>query len=343
MRGMPRKRAGELPATRREAGAAVTSDTGKCGHKKNSDAADAPKLSWTFPVARIAPWRPSVLVWQGYAPFLARGGTITKAVEEIARGGFFRSIEITLPADPARRLEIARRAKEAGLEVMVWVSDLQASEQLSLAALDRAHRDRSAKRFREMLSAAAECGASRFGFCSPPDCDGARLEEAVDNLGAQLIALGREAAGIGLVFEALDHKAHKKGLLGTSTDLAKLAARVRAEIPSFGVAWDAAHAALNGEDLLTSYLNAAPHAVLVHLSEAVLDAMHPDFGDKHLPLTRGDVMTPRAVRSLLEFIQKEHRSDGSWLALTIEEMNTDPRISGDRFLHRAWSYVEHCL
>jgi dihydroxyacetone kinase-like protein len=295
--------------------------------------------------ARLEPLQPSVLVWQAYAPFLSSGGSMSKAVEDAVLAGLFKSLELPVVADAAERRAIARMAADAGCEVLVWASDVQATEGLSLGSTDRDTRQRSKSRFRELVAVAASCGARRMGFCSPPGCAAADRADAIRHLGDGLAELSRAASdeGVSIVFEALDRAAHKKGLLGSSAELAGLSRRVAAEAPGFGVCWDTAHAALNGEDLAEGFGLVAPHVVIAHFSEAVLDPGDPRYGDWHMPAGKGDVLKPAAVASLAAMLRQHCRRSGIRLPLAIEEFNREPGISGGDSLRRAWGYLESCL
>ena len=294
---------------------------------------------------RLAPWQPSVLTWQAFAPFLALGGTLPRALEEIASFGFFSAVELPAVRHETERKKIRRLVHSQGWQAMVWASDVQAAEQLNLAATDDDVRKRSRDRLRLLVREAAECGANRFGFCSPPDCGSADWIRALEILTAELITLGGEAEkqGVSLAFEGLDRHAHKKGLLGTASELDQMARRVRATVPSFGLVWDAAHAALNGEDLVASYRTIAPHAVIAHFSDAVLDRGSPNFGDRHLPIGSGSALSAGNIRAVVQAMRQEHRRDGAPLFVAVEEYSTQYGWRTRDVLQRAWTYVEGSL
>jgi sugar phosphate isomerase/epimerase len=308
-----------------------------------------PLPSWSMQRKRLAqkvsPLVPSVVVWQAYAPYLASGGSLLEAVEDVAAMDFFASIEIPVIDDVAARQQLRQITTEAGWEVMVWASEVQAKEKLSLAALDRSERERARLRFHELVHQAAECGAQRFGFCSPPDSAPNRRPDAIRHLIDELVTLASDAqsAGVSIVLEALDRHAHKKGLLGTALELADLCREVTGPAPTFGVTWDSAHAALNGEDLVASFTSVQALARFVHFSEAILDPARDQFGDWHMPIGSGDVLTPATVQKLLLAAMEHGRRERHRIALTVEEFNRDPQISGGESLHRAWSYLGDCL
>lgn len=301
---------------------------------------DAPAMQ-----RRLAPWRPSVLTWQAFAPFLAMGGSHARMLEEVASLEFFSCVELTTIEAPSERKKIRRLVQDQNWHAVVWASDAQAREELHLGSADKARRHRSRERYRTLLDEAAECGATRFGFCSPPDLPGEDRNGAIDRLAEELIDLSLEAdrRGMAVIFEGLDRHAHKKGMLGTSPELDRMARRIRQSAPGFGLVWDAAHTALNGEELVESYKLIAPHVVIAHLSEAVLDKDHPDYGDRHLPFGTGSVLTRANVRDLIGRMRQEHRTDGVPLCLAIEELSTEYGLHASDLLQRAWAELKDCL
>ena len=294
---------------------------------------------------RLAPWRPSVLTWQAYAPYLALGGTLSRVLEDIAALEFFASVELPAVETALERRKIRRWVDSQGWRVMVWASDNQAAEHLNLAAREAGARKAALDRFCRLLGEAAECGATRFGFCSPPDCESGDRPAAIERLTHELITLGQEAEkrGVALIFEGLDCHAHKKGLLGSAAELDQMARTVRAGVPSFGLVWDAAHTALNGEDLLATYRAIAPHVVIAHFSDAVLDRKSSNFGDRHLPIGSGSVMSPSNIKAVVQLLRQEHRRDGADLFIAVEEYSTEYGWAAHTLLRRAWSYVEDSL
>jgi sugar phosphate isomerase/epimerase len=292
----------------------------------------------------LSPWEPGILTWQAYAPYLSLGGSLSQVLEDIAGTAFFRSIEIPSAISAKDRAAIRLLAQQQGWRVMVWASDAQARDQLDLGSLDETTLVRSRARFRQLLNEAREAGASRFGFCSPPGVASNHRSSAVRILTTELTSLAQEAEsmGIALHFEGLDVRAHKRGLLGSSAELAQLARSVRAASPRFGLVWDSAHTALNGEDLLESYRQLSEHVTTVHLSEAIIDLQHRDYGDWHLPVGSGSVLTGPRITSLFTLMRQQHRQDIP-LTVAIEEWNTDLAKSGRDGLARGWSYTAENL
>jgi dihydroxyacetone kinase-like protein len=309
--------------------------------------ADVP-IRWPDAAAlrqKLGPWQCSVLVWQAYAPLLALGGALEQALRELAKSRFFQSIEMPAATTAADRKATRALAQQHNWTVMIWASDVQATENLHLGSPEVAIRERSRERFRQLLSEAAEAGATRFGFCSPPAVPESARPAALAVFAEEMTGLAQDAArhGISLVFEGLDTSAHKRGLLGSSAELEQLARHVRATVPGFGLVWDAAHTALNGEELVQSYERLAPHVLIAHFSDAVLDPRHANFGDWHLPIGSGSVLSGESVRAVVAAMRRSHRRDDGPLTLAVEEFSTHYGQRGGDGLARAWSYVAQSL
>ena len=107
-------------------------------------------------------------------------------------------------------------------------------------------------------------------------------EQGYDSAYRSLVAICAEAANLGasVMFEPLDRFGHKKRLVG---------------------AFDAAHAALNEEDILASLDLAGAQLVNLHLSNAVLDKADPLYGDHHMmPGAPGYLTTVRAAEIIAQ-------------------------------------------
>jgi sugar phosphate isomerase/epimerase len=293
----------------------------------------------------MAPLCPSVLLSQAYASFLAQRGTLIQAAIDAAGMEFFDAIELPTVAAATERKELRQIARDSHWDVMVWASDVQASEHLSLAALDHSERKRAQLRFQDLVRAASECGARRFGFCSPPESPAEHRADAICFFRDELVELSFAArkCGVAVSLEALDRKAHKRGLMGLTAETADFASSIRSVVPEFGLVWDTAHTALNGEDLIESFRLSASHVTAVHFSDAALDPASRQYGDWHMQVGSGDAMKPPVIRRLLTELCESSRSRKTQFTLAIEELNIAPQRSGAECLTQAWNSLGDCL
>lgn len=249
---------------------------------------------------------PSLLLPEVYAPWKAEPGFLVAQIERAGRSGFYRSIEIGPIADAADRSAIKRVCAEHGLQVAVWLTQVLDEEKLDLAAIDETLRRRSVEGIKRALPAAIACGATTVALVGGPDPGPELREQGYDSFVESLTEISVEAGNLGatVMFEPLDRFAHKKRLIGPTDEIVQAFASVRARCPSFGQAFDTAHAALNEEDIAASLALAREHVVNLHLSNAVLDRSAPLYGDHHMvPGAPGFLTIDRAAAIIAEVVK----------------------------------------
>ena len=249
---------------------------------------------------------PSLLIPEVYGPWKAQKGFVPTQMEAAAREGFFRSFEVGSAHDEQDRAAIKRIVLDHGIYLSCWQTDLLDAEQLDLTAIDDTLRQRSVEVVKKNLPIVAETGARTVSFIGGPDPGAALRERGYEALYRSMSALCAEAAdfGMSVMFEPLDRFAHKKRLVGPTVEILPVFARIKAEHPNFGMAFDTAHAALNEEDIKASLRLAKDQIVNVHLSNAVLDSRSPLYGDHHMPPgAPGFLTVERAAAIIAEIAQ----------------------------------------
>lgn len=248
---------------------------------------------------------PSLLLPEVYAPWKAEPGFLVEQIDKAGREGFYRSVEIGPIADAADRSAIKRVCAEHGLRVAAWLTQVLDEEKLDLTAIDETLRLRSVEGLKRALPAAIACGATTVALVGGPDPGPALRERGYDSFVKSLTAICIEAGNLGatVMFEPLDRFAHKKRLIGPTDEAVQAFARVRANCPTFGFAFDTAHAALNEEDIAASLAIAGEQVVNLHLSNAVLDKNDPLYGDHHMmPGAPGFLTIERAAAIVAEVV-----------------------------------------
>lgn len=227
---------------------------------------------------------PSLLVPEVYGPWKSQKGFVPAQLEAAAQEGFFRSVEVSPVLDPQDRAAVRRITGDHGIYLSCWLTEVLDAEKLDLTSLDESLRQHSVEVIKRHLPAAAETGARTVAFIGGPDPGPDLRERGYEAFYRSLSALSAEAANLGMtvMFEPLDRFAHKKRLIGPTAEVVGAFARVKAEHPDFGMAFDTAHAALNEEDIAASLTLARGQIVNIHLSNAVLDSLSPLYGDHHM-------------------------------------------------------------
>jgi len=227
---------------------------------------------------------PSLLVPEVYSPWKTEPGFVVQQIERVAGEGFFRSVEISRLPTAADRDSVRRICDDYGIYVSSWLTEIIDAEKLDLTSVDATLQQRSVEVIKRALPEARASGSRTVAMIGGPDPGPALRERGYDSFYRSMNAICIEAANLGMtvMFEPLDRFAHKKRLIGPTDEVIAAFARVRAEHPSFGLAFDTAHAALNEEDIGSALDLAKDQVVNLHLSNAVLDKDDPLYGDHHI-------------------------------------------------------------
>lgn len=227
---------------------------------------------------------PSFLLPEIYAPWKSEPGFVARQIERVAKEGFYRSVEIGRLPSSEDRAAVRRVCDDHDIYVSSWLTDIIDAQQLNLNAIDETLRARSTEAIKRVLPEARESGARTIALIGGPDPGPDQRARGYDSFYRSMTAICTAAADLGMsvMFEPLDRFAHKKRLIGPTDEIVAAFARVRADHPSFGLAFDTAHAALNEEDIAGALLLARDLVVNLHLSNAVLDKTDPLYGDHHM-------------------------------------------------------------
>lgn len=227
---------------------------------------------------------PSLLLPEVYGPWKFDRGFVARQIEQAAADGFYRSVEISRIPESEDRQAIRAVCADHDIRVSTWLTQVIDDEKLDLTTLDDTLRARSVDVLKRAMPEARECGAVTVAFIGGPDPGPEQRQRGYDCFVESMGALCTEAANLGLrvMFEPLDRFAHKKRLVGPTDEALVAFARIRADHPTFGLAFDTAHAALNEEDVAASLALARDVTVNLHLSNAVLDSNDPLYGDHHM-------------------------------------------------------------
>lgn len=249
-----------------------------------------------------------------YEVFYGHGGagTLGDTLEGLLAEGFYKSVELGVVTEPGVQRLLRRKHGAEGLRVVAWLSSLGQREPLCFCALEEDRRARSVELALQSLPHIAEAGGTGVGISSGADPGPGLREEARKRLLESFYTVGRRAAslGISLLLEPLDRVANKRNLLGpTPETLAMIYALRQAGVP-VAFAWDAAHAALNGEDVEQSLESALPVLGQIHLSNAVTDPQDARYGDNHMAFGSGGFLTADCATRLLARAHSERLEGG---------------------------------
>ena len=293
--------------------------------------------------------RPGVMLSEMLFPHLGRPGIFADSIERIIGIGFYENVEILPILDADERQRVGELIRTNGLSLNSWMSFIQMEEGLDLGSLDEGHRRKSVARTIEFMEPAAEVGTRGFGVLVGPDPGPAQRAAVIDALVISFCELGDAISAftpMHLLFEPMDREAHKKGVIGPTSEFVPLTERVRKHYPQMGVCWDSSHIALNGEDLCDS-LEASWHTVTqIHFANPVLDLQSPVYGDTHQPFGPPGIIGPQKIADVILKAEAIGMCDNERPYMSVEVRTT---LGGDPWetdahqretLSQAWALYE---
>lgn len=244
---------------------------------------------------------PSLLVPEIFFPVKDKDNITANIIEQLSEEGFYRSYEIGDISQSSERKRILNLAKENNYELTQWLTFIIDRNGLDVSSLDSKLRKETVKQLKESLYGAAECGVSNIAFVTGADPGGARRMDAIEGLYESICELCEEAAtyNMDVLVEPLDREAHKKRIIGPTKDAVELIRRVKKQFSNIGLAFDTAHAALNGEDINEALEKAKCETHQIHFSNAVLNDKDSLYGDNHMPIGEPGFLTVDKMASIL--------------------------------------------
>src|SRR5690606_4077100 len=171
---------------------------------------------------------------------------------------------------------------------------------LSLSSLDETNRLRACEVVAEQVHAAVEAGAHALCVISGPrPADTAARPEALAALEDSLVRVCRAAQSaapdLEIIIEPLDHSAHKRNTLGSTTEAVAICRRLAVQGLVLKLCLDTAHLILNEESPVEAVMQARDHVAEFHFCNCCTDPNHPLFGDRHLPFGPPGVVDERQI------------------------------------------------
>ena len=273
---------------------------------------------------------PGLLASETFFPVLADEGRLTELVKRVTEDGFYGRVEISAMKTPLGQREL--RALAARIPVTQWITNDLNALQLNPSAVDNQLRKKTVAKMTELVDVAAESGADRVAVISCQDPGAALRTEAAKALTDSLCetALYARERGITVMLEPLDRGAHKNNFIGPTDEAVAILKQVHETCDNVLISWDAAHVALNGEDVVVSLDQAFDYVGQIHLANAVLDRSSSAFGDWHMAMGAPGFLTETVAAELARCACRH--LNGKRMAITIESRseNADVMLENDR-------------
>ncbi len=248
---------------------------------------------------------PSLLVPEVFHPIKREKNFTADLLESIIETNFYKSVELGDGFDEKERKRILAVTEKNGIEVTQWLTFLIEENNLDVSSLDTSLRKKAVSNLKESLPLAAEIGAKNIAIVTGDDPGKESWAEGIESLYESICEIAEAAKefNMNLLIEPLDRFAHKKRILGTTDETVELLIKVQKSHRNVGIAFDTAHAALNGEDIFEALEKGKELIHQIHFSNAVLDTKSELYGDFHMEIGEPGFLTVDKISAIL---QKAH-------------------------------------
>lgn len=248
---------------------------------------------------------PSLLVPEVFHPIKREKNFTADLLESIIETNFYKSVELGDGFDEKERKRILAVTEKNGIEVTQWLTFLIEENNLDVSSLDTSLRKKAVSNLKESLPLAAEIGAKNIAIVTGDDPGKESWAEGIERLYESICEIAEAAKefNMNLLIEPLDRFAHKKRILGTTDETVELLTKVQKSHRNVGIAFDTAHAALNGEDIFEALEKGKELIHQIHFSNAVLDTKSELYGDFHMEIGEPGFLTVDKISAIL---QKAH-------------------------------------
>lgn len=273
---------------------------------------------------------PSLLIGEMFFPVSYDDKNIFEVIRRAGEIGFYEGVETGIIFDSKVALKIRNECEDKKMSLTQWSTLIINKEKLNLSSVNKEIRSKSIARVKELVHFSAECGAKTFAVTSGADPGAEYREEAKKCLADSLHVICNEVKqynkDMDVVMEHLDRYVHKKQLLGPVDETVVWMKPIHQDCPNMYLGWDAAHAALDGENLITTLHQAAPIMAELHLSNAVLNPCDPLYGDNHMKYGAPGFLTIEVASEILKTainLDTPKERNGIFTAVEIRTKQTD--------------------
>ena len=268
----------------------------------------------------VKEFMPSLLMSEIYFPIINEKDVTSHIIENSLQHSFYQSIEIAAGQDKNERKRILNLKEENNLLLTQWLTFVVEKNGYDIASSDEQWRRESINKIKEYLYLGAESGAENIAFV-PGNDPGMKLRgEFIERFYEGVCEICEEATHLNLniLIEPLDRGVDKNRLIGPTNEANDLIKRVKKDYKNVGLAFDTAHSALNGENVVKAVKASTQELYQVHFSNAVLDKSHHLFGDLHMPIGDPGFLNVKGIASILKELQQTAKEEGKKIPIAIE-------------------------
>lgn len=275
--------------------------------------------------------QPGLLASETFFPILEEESRLIDMVKLTLEDGFYKRVEISAMKTAAGQRGLCRLAEQ--IPVTQWITNDLNALNLNPSTVDPQLRSKTIQKMKELVDVAAQSGADRVAIISCKDPGSALRAEAAKGLTEVMCTVAdyAKASNITLMLEPLDRGAHKDNFIGPTDEAVAILKKVHESCTNVLISWDAAHVALNGEDVVESLDMAFDYVGHIHFANAILDRGNAAFGDWHMPMGTPGFLTEE-VGVKLASCAFHRLGQSKTLNITIESRsaNAESMLENDR-------------
>lgn len=264
---------------------------------------------------------PSLLLPEVFHPVKREKNLAAEVIEKmVEQENFYKSIELGDGFEASERKRILESTEKNGIAVTQWLTFLIEENNLDISSLDTKLRLETVKQIKDSLYSAAEIGAKNIAIVTGDDPGADLRSDGIEGLYESLceVADAAKTFDMNLLVEPLDRFVHKKRIIGITDETVALLKRVQEKHDNIGIAFDTAHAALNGEDILEALEKGKSLIHQIHFSNAVLDPNSELYGDYHMEIGAPGFLTVEKISAILRKADELKIQSGNGLRVAAE-------------------------
>lgn len=246
---------------------------------------------------------PGLVIAQLFPNARKESGANISAIREAAELNFYGAYEIAETSDAKERKKIKTFLQENKSKLVYFLSLVQYDAGISISALDEDERKAAAGQLMAQIPSAIECGADYVGFIPGPDVAVEERDEAKRQLAKsirEMADFAKQYGAIRFLMESMDRDAHKKHIIGPTTEAVDFILELRRSVPELYFNFDVAHIKLLHEEPVESLSTAVPVMSEIHLANCVDDPASPLFGDNHMCIGEPGFLTADYIAKLFK-------------------------------------------
>lgn len=246
---------------------------------------------------------PSLLIPELFHPVKREKNLAAEVLERVVeQEEFYKSVELGDGFEEEERKRILKITKENNIDVTQWLTFLIQENNLDVSSLDSKLRLETVRKIKESLPFAAEIGAKNIAIVTGCDPGKEHWSEGIEVLYESLLEIAEacQEYNMKILVEPLDRFVHKKRIIGTTDETVALLNRVQEKYSNVGIAFDTAHAALNGENIFEALEKGKDLIHQIHFSNAVLAPNSELYGDFHMDIGEPGFLTLDKIAAILK-------------------------------------------